>query len=81
MKSTVPSDYIIFTSVKYTDDGKAWGIEFLAKDWDDARRICHLLGMSEGLKDLGELCAIVEKTPDGLLTTWDAEGREDEIDE
>lgn len=80
MNKTIPPEYTLFTSVKYADDGKAWGIEFLAKDWDDARRLCRLLGMSEGLKDLGELCAIVEKTSDGLLTTWDREGREDEID-
>lgn len=76
---TIPNEYTLFESVKKTPDGKSWGILFLAKNWDDAYRICHLLGMETGLKDLGELCAIVSKTPDGLLTEWDVDGRENEL--
>lgn len=70
---TLPPDTQLFSSVTTTpdSDGLYYCVDFLAKDFDDAMAICLRCNLSIKVNELGRKVAIVEKTPDGLLTSWE----------
>lgn len=70
MYKILPPNTTIFSGTKYKDN-KSYCFEFLAKDWSDAIRICELLDLSTGTKDLGTLEMVLDETPDGPMIVWD----------
>lgn len=69
---SIPPGMKLFSSVTAVQpDGARYCIEFLARDFADAERLCKMMGLSTEINELGESIAIIEMTPDGPLTIWD----------
>lgn len=68
----LPTGMTIFTAESHPhSDGNTYCIDFLANSMEHAKKLAEVFGFNIADGRFGTLEAVVEKTPDGLLTDWD----------